>query len=382
MTTRETIYLDHAATTPVRPEVAAAMQPWLTEQFGNPSAQYSLAYDARRAVDEARAQVATALGCSAQEIVFTSGGTESANLAVLGAARHVGQGSVVTTTIEHAAVLDSCRALGDEGFEVRVVGVSKSGLVDPADVAAAVDSSTVLVSVMLANNEIGTIQPLAEIARVVKAKNPKTLFHTDACQATGALDLNVTLLEVDLLTLNASKIYGPKGVGALYVKRGVRLKPLMYGGDQEQSLRPGTENVPAIVGFGKAIELAVLERETESARLRQLRDQLIDGLLTQNPGVRLNGAREPRLPNNVNIFIPGIDGEALLVYCNQAGIAVSLGSACAAGSLDPSHVLLALGYSKDDARRSLRLTLGRSTTPEHIDHVIDTLSSIILKLRS
>ncbi|PIW36906.1 MAG: cysteine desulfurase NifS [Candidatus Kerfeldbacteria bacterium CG15_BIG_FIL_POST_REV_8_21_14_020_45_12] len=377
---KEIIYLDHAATTPVREEVAAAMLSWQAVEFGNPSSQYSLGYSARQALDDARAQVAAALGCSPQEVVFTGGGTESANLAVLGSARFIGQGSVVTTAIEHAAVLDSCQQLEREGFTRKIVKVPKNGIVDAHSVAAMVDESTVLVSVMLANNEIGTIQPVSKIVQAVKAKNPKTLVHTDACQATGSLSINVDELGVDLLTLNSSKIYGPKGVGALYVKRGVKLQPLMFGGDQEQSLRPGTENVSGIVGFGLAVELAVAERETESERLSKLRDELIDELIQKIPGAELNGAREPRLPNNINIFFPNIDGEALLVYLNQAGVAASLGSACAAGSLDPSHVLLALGYSKADARRSLRLTLGRATTSQQIDRVIKIVVDIINKV--
>ncbi len=358
------------------------MQPWTAEQFGNASAQYGIGHDARRAIDDARDQLSAALGCSSQEVVFTGGGTESDNLAVLGAARAAGSGNVVTTAIEHAAVLDSCTALAGEGFEARVVPVPESGIVDPQRVAQQVDEQTVLVSVMLANNEIGTIQPVAEICAAVKAKNPKTLVHTDACQATGALDLNVEELGVDLLTLNASKIYGPKGVGALFVRRGVQLTPLMYGGEQERSLRPGTENVSGIVGFGVAVQLAVGERESESMRLRELRDYIIDELTGRIPGVALNGAREPRLPNNANLFIPKIDGEALLVYLDQEGIATSLGSACAAGSLDPSRVLLALGHSKEDARRSLRLTLGRTTTREQVERTVQTLERVIKKLQT
>lgn len=377
MGAKETIYLDHAATTPVDPEVMSAMEPFFTDRFENPSAAYGAGHDVRKAVDDARSTVANFLGCSFQEVIFTGGGTESDNLAILGASRFAEKGNIVTTAIEHPAVFKTCHSLADEGFEVRVCGVAKNGIIDPAAVAELVDGETALVSVILASNEIGTIQPVAEVAAAVNARNPKTLVHTDACQAADAMPLKVEDLGVDLLTMNAGKIYGPKGVGALYVKRGTHLKPLMFGGEQERSLRPGTENVPGIVGFAKAVELAEARYAEDGRREQELRDLLIDGLLGAIEGAELNGDREQRLPKNVNLFFPGIDGDALLVYLDKAGIQASLGSACAAGSIEPSHVLMAIGRSRDDARRCLRLTLGRGTTREEIDRVISELPGII-----
>ncbi len=377
---KKVIYLDHAATTPVDPEVFSAMEPWFTEGYGNPSAKYLSGFDARRAIDDARDVLAEILSCSGQEIIFTAGGTESVNLAVLGVARKKGEGNIVVTAIEHSAVLESARQLGKEGFDIREVPVGVSGIVDIADILAVIDEKTILVSVMLANNEIGTIQPVADIVTAVKEKNATVLVHTDACQATGELSLSVKDLGVDLLTLNASKIYGPKGVGALYVRSGVSLQPLQFGGDQEQRLRPGTENTPGIVGFAKAVQLAV-DRRSEIKNIRILRNRLIDGLLQKIPDANINGDREVRLANNANIFIPEIDGEVLLLHLDAAGIEVSLGSACAAGSLDPSHVLLAIGLNKENARRSLRFTLGRSTTEEDIDQTIEILDTIVRKVR-
>jgi cysteine desulfurase len=303
------LYLDHAATTPLDPEVFSAMEPWFREEFGNPSAPYTLGHRARRAVDDARGVVAQLLHCSPQEVIFTAGGTESDNLAIFGAARYVGTGSVLTSSIEHSAVLEPCNQLAKEGFTVRVLPVEPNGIIGPTVVRDAVVDDTVLVSVMLANNEIGTIQPVAEIVSAAKEKNPRTIVHTDACQGTGALELDVQKFGIDLLTLNASKIYGPKGAGLLYVKRGTKLKPLLYGGDQEHGLRPGTENVAAIVGLAKAMQLAEDRRVTESARITTLRNRLINGILHDIPHTRLNGDRERRLPNNASITIGGVDGE-------------------------------------------------------------------------
>ncbi len=376
------LYCDNAATTPLDPKVFLAMEPWLREEFGNPSSPYTLGHRARRAVDDARASIANQLHCSPQEIVFTSGGTESDNLAIFGVARQVGKGTIITSNIEHSAVLAPCTQLTKEGFTVEVLGVAHNGIMDTQRLSAAVDHDTILVSLMLANNEIGTIQPVAEAVRATKEKNSRVLFHSDACQATGAVELNVKTLGVDLLTLNAGKVYGPKGVGLLFVKRGVKLKPLLYGGDQEQGIRPGTENVAGIVGFAKAMELAEQRRQEETQRLTALRNRLIDGILASIPQTTLNGDRERRLPNNINVTIASVDGESLLLYLDHEGIAASLGSACAAGSLDPSHVLLAIGRSKEDARRSLRLTLGRTTTSADVDRLLTALPRIVQKLRS
>ncbi|MFH1426142.1 MAG: cysteine desulfurase family protein [Candidatus Kerfeldbacteria bacterium] len=379
---KQFIYLDHSATTPMDPEVFAAMEPFLKNEYGNPSAQYALGHEARKAIDNARSIVAGVLNCSLQEVIFTAGGTESDNLAILGAAREFGAGKVVTTNIEHSAVLHTCEMLREEGFTVEVVAVENNGILDVDVLKQAVDDSTVLVSVMMANNEIGTIQPVAEAVQAVREKSDKALFHTDACQAPDALHIDVKKLGVDLLTINGSKIYGPKGTGALYVKQGVKLKPIMYGGHQEQALRPGTENVAGIVGFAKALELAQARRKQDSKQMTALRDKLIDGILAAADGAELNGDRDRRLPKNANIFLPGVDGEALLMYCDQEGIQVSLGSACSAGSVEPSHVLLAIGRSKTEARQSLRLTLGRTTTEQEIDTVLDILPAIIKKVKA
>ena len=382
MDKKSIIYLDYAATTPLDPEVFAAMEPWMHEKFANPSSPYTLGHESRKALDRARGTIAEHLQCSPQEIVFTSGGTESDNMAIFGVARYAKTGTVLTSAIEHSAVLEPCEQLVKDGFDVRVLPVQHNGVIDPQTVAQTVTTQTILTSVMLANNEIGTIQPVAEIVAAVKAANPKTIVHTDACQATGAVAFNTQSLGVDLLTLNAGKIYGPKGVGLLYVKRGTKLQPLLFGGDQEHGLRAGTENVAGIVGFAKAMEVAESRRESDTARLTLLRDTLINGITHAISGTRLNGDAQQRLPNNVNVTITGIDGESLLMYLDQVGIQASLGSACTAGSLDPSHVLLALGHSKEDARRSLRISLGRTTTDAEVETLLAVLPTVIKKLRS
>lgn len=381
------IYFDYAATTPVDPQVFSAMEPWLTTQFANPSSPYTLGHESRRAVDRARATIAQLLHCSPQEIVFTSGGTESDNMALFGVASASAQatgtmGSVLVSAVEHSAVLESARQLKKYGFDVQFLPVEKNGIVDTATIYNAVTGNTILVSLMLANNEIGTMQPVEEASCIAKEKNPKVIFHSDACQATGVVELDVQKLGVDLLTLNAGKIYGPKGVGLLYVKRGTKIQPLLFGGDQEHGLRAGTENVAGIVGFAKAMELAEQRRVTEVPRLTALRDTVIQDITAAIPGTRVNGDATQRLPNNINITIPGIDGESLLMYLDQEGIEVSLGSACTAGSLDPSHVLLAIGHSRDDARRSLRITLGRSTTQADLDRLLSVLPSMVKKLQA
>jgi cysteine desulfurase len=380
-------YFDYAATTPLDQEVFAAMEPWLRTQFANPSSPYTLGHESRRAVDRARATIAELLHCSPQEIVFTSGGTESDNMALFGTASafaqaHGKMGGILVSAIEHSAVLEPAQQLKKFGFAVDILPVEKNGIIDTAHIYKAVTNETILVSLMLANNEIGTIQPVAEAACIAKEKNPNVLFHSDACQATGAVPLDVQQLGVDLLTVNAGKIYGPKGVGLLYIKRGTKVQPLIFGGDQEHGLRAGTENVAAIVGFAKAMEIAEQRREADAKTLTAFRNELIAGLTAAIPNSRLNGDAEQRLPNNVNLTIAGIDGESLLMYLDQEGIEASLGSACTAGSLDPSHVLLAIGHSKDDARRSLRLTLGRDTTREDVDALLVALPPIVKKLRS
>ncbi|WP_461358413.1 cysteine desulfurase NifS [Candidatus Darwinibacter acetoxidans] len=375
------IYMDHAATTPVRPEVWEAMLPYFSTEFGNPSSVYSWGRSARKALDSARDKVAALLGASASEIVFTSGGSEGANLAIKGVAwadQNKGK-HIITSAIEHHAALDTVLWLETQGFEVTILPVDEYGLVDPAQVEAALRPDTILVSIMHANNEVGTIQPISEIGALVRARGVR--FHTDAVQTAGALDLNVDALNVDLLSISAHKFYGPKGVGALYVRKGVRLHPLIHGGGQEKRRRAGTENVAGIVGLAKAFELAQEEREAESARLQKLRDRLIEGLL-QIPHTRVNGSLERRLPNNVSVCFEFIEGESLLLNLDLRGIAASSGSACTSGSLDPSHVLLAMGLSHEIAHGSLRLTLGRENTEADVDFVLQEIPGIVERLRA
>ena len=383
------VYVDHAATTPLDPRVLEAMMPFLGDAYGNPSSFHMRGKRVKDAVEDAREIVATILGARSDEIVFTSGGTESDNLAVLGYARmHKEQAHhLVSTTIEHHAVLETVRHLNKkEGFEVTEIPVDVDGLVDPEAVVHALCDDTSLVSVMYANNEIGTIEPIAEVGRMIEAwkkEHPKSplVLHTDACQAAGALLLDVRKLHVDLLTLNGSKIYGPKGVGVLYVRRGVKLMPLQFGGSQEKGLRPGTEHIAGIIGLAKALEIADEEREGEQVRLTLLRDNLIERVLKDIPKTRLNGHPTKRLPNNVNISFMDLEGEALLLYLDAAGIYASTGSACTSASLDPSHVILALGMPYEVAHGSLRFSLGRSTTQKDIDYIVETLPPLVEKLR-
>jgi len=384
------IYLDHAATTPLDPRVRGVMLPYLHEKFGNPSSFHSKGKEVLDDVNEARHSIASILHVRPDELLFTSGGTESDNLAILGYARmHKAFGNhIITTSFEHHAVLEACiRLEKKEGFEVTYVAPDKDGMISIASLEKELRPNTILVSVMYANNEIGTIQPISEIGNVIQKYRTEhnlshLVFHTDACQATGYLDLNVEKLHVDMLTLNGSKMYGPKGVGLLYVKRGIKLEPLQFGGAQERGIRPGTENVSGIIGMTKALELAQADREKESARLIVLRDKLIDGILSSVPRTRLNGARENRLPNNVNISFIDIEGEALLLYLDASGIYASTGSACTSASLDPSHVILALGFPYEVAHGSMRFSLGSATTEEDIDYVLKTLPPLVEKLRS
>lgn len=375
------IYLDHAATTYMDPRVKEAMDPYFCEKFGNPGGFYDIGQVAKEALDEARARVAKYLNCQPAEVIFTGGGTESDNMAVLGIARqHSGKGKhIITSSIEHHAVELPCKALEKEGFEVTYLSVDKYGRVKVEDVKAALREDTILVSIMMANNEIGTIQPIAGIGAVLK--DHQAYFHTDACQAAGALDLDVDALGVDLLTINGSKIYGPKGVGALYLRNGVRIKPLIYGGGQERGLRSGTENIPGIVGFAKAFELVQEGREEENARLIRLRDKLVKGLIASVPKTLLNGHPEDRLPNNANLTILDIEGEAFTLFLNELGIYASTGSACTSASLDPSHVILATGMPYECAHGSMRFTLGHRTTEEDIDFVLEVVPKVVSILR-
>ena len=378
----ERIYLDNAATTRVRPEVAEAVLPAMTETYGNASSVHSFGREAKKAMEKARAQVAAAIGAKKEEIYFTAGGSEADNWAIKGAAHALRRKGlhIITTAIEHHAVLHTCQALEKEGFEVTYLPVDEYGLVTPEQVEAAIRPDTILVSVMAANNEIGTIEPIAEIGAVCRAH--KVLFHTDAVQAVGHMPLDVAAMQIDMLSLSGHKFYAPKGVGALYIRTGVRIENLIEGGAQERNRRAGTENVPAIVGMGKAIELITAEMAEENARISGLRDRLIAGILDAIPESRLNGHPTKRLPGNVNVSIRYIEGEALLLSLDMAGIAASSGSACTSGSLDPSHVLLAIGLPHEIAHGSLRLTIGRDNTQDEIDRVLEELPRIVSRLRA
>ena len=378
----ERIYLDNAATTRVRPEVAEAVLPAMMETYGNASSVHSFGREAKKAMEKARAQVAAAIGAKKEEIYFTAGGSEADNWAIKGAAHALRRKGlhIITTSIEHHAVLHTCQALEKEGFEVTYLPVDEYGLVTPEQVEAAIRPDTILVSVMAANNEIGTIEPIAEIGAVCRAH--KVLFHTDAVQAVGHMPLDVAAMQIDMLSLSGHKFYAPKGVGALYIRTGVRIENLIEGGAQERSRRAGTENVPAIVGMGRAIELITAEMAEENARISGLRDRLIAGILDAIPESRLNGHPTKRLPGNVNVSIRYIEGEALLLSLDMAGIAASSGSACTSGSLDPSHVLLAIGLPHEIAHGSLRLTIGRDNTQDEIDRVLEELPKIVSRLRA
>ncbi len=376
------IYLDNAATTAVAPAVLEAMLPYFTQVYGNPSSIHATGREAHKAVDAARRQVAAAISAQPSEIYFTAGGSESDNWAIKGAAfaRKDRGNHIITTAIEHHAVLHTCQWLEKQGFDVTYLPVDEYGMVSPANVEAAITDKTILISVMMANNEIGTIQPIAEIGAIARRRG--VLFHTDAVQAMGAIPVDVQALQVDMLSMSAHKFHGPKGVGALYVRKGVKLDVFMAGGAQERGQRAGTENLAGIVGMGKAIELAVAGMADSAARITVLRDKLIKGILERIPDVKLNGHPDLRLPNNVNVSVRYIEGEALLLRLDLAGIAASSGSACTSGSLDPSHVLLAIGLPHEIAHGSLRLTLGADTTEADIDAVLDTLPGIVKDLRA
>ncbi|MDD3228689.1 MAG: cysteine desulfurase NifS [Oscillospiraceae bacterium] len=375
------IYLDHAATTPTRPEVVEAMMPYFTEHFGNASSIYRIGRDNRKAVDAARADVARVLGAEQTEIFFTGSGSEADNWAVKGAAsaRSAKGRHLITSAIEHPAVLEVFEWLAKNGYEVTYLPVDADGLVSPQSLRAAMRPDTTLVSIMMANNEIGTIQPIAELAAI--AHEGGALFHTDAVQAAGNIRVHVRELGVDLLTISAHKFYGPKGIGTLYVRKGVRIDPLLHGGHQERGRRAGTENVPGIVGMARALTLAGEELAAHDAHLRRLRDMALEEITARVPHVKLNGHRTQRLPGNLNLSFRFIEGESLLLMLDMKGIAASSGSACTSGSLDPSHVLLAIGLPHEIAHGSLRLSFGVVNTEADVRVLVDELVVIVERLR-
>ena len=381
------IYMDHAGTTSLDPRVLEAMMPYFSEQFGNPSSIHTIGQDAKRALDDARERVAGIFGCRMSEVVFTSGGTESDNAAIKGsvAALQETGNHIITSCIEHHAVLHTCQYLENLGFEVTYLPVDSYGMVDPDDVARAITDRTIMVTIMYANNEIGTIEPVSEIARLVKeranAMERTIIMHTDAVQAAGFLPLGLKKLGVDMLSLSSHKFHGPRGAGVLCVRRGTPFLPQQMGGGQERERRSGTENIPGIVGTAVALEIAESEREHVSQHCLKLRDKIIRVIKEQIPGTHLNGHPTERLPNNVNFSFEHVEGEPILLGLDMAGIAASSGSACSSGSLEPSHVLLALGQSADLARGSLRLTLGRDNTAEEIDYLFPVLVDLVHRLR-
>ncbi len=376
------VYFDHSATTPVDHEVATIMVEYMTEKFGNPGSIHYFGREANKAVNEARESVAALLGATAKEVFFTSGGTESDNLALKGIAyANSKKGNhIITTSIEHHAVLHACEALEKEGFTVTYLPVDENAMVSVEDVKKAITDKTVLISVMFANNEVGTIQPIKEIGQLAKEKG--IYFHTDAVQAVGNYPIDVNEYNIDLLSLSGHKLYGPKGIGAIYIRKGVKIKALQQGGSQERKMRPGTENVPGIVGLGKAAEKARLELKERMAHVQGLRDKLIKGIQEKIGDIKLNGHPTERLPGNVNFSFFYIEGESLLLNLDMKGIAGSSGSACTSGSLDPSHVLLAMGMTHETAHGSLRLSLGRGNTEADIDYCLEVLPKIVETLRS
>ncbi|MBU1091919.1 cysteine desulfurase [Patescibacteria group bacterium] len=382
------VYLDNAATTSMDPRVKKAMDSFWSDDFGNASAIYEEGRVAKKAISEARLKTASILNAKADEIIFTAGGTESDNLAILGVARAICGISdipqkkslhIITSKIEHHAVLHACEQLKKEGFQITEIGVDEDGIIDLRQLKNALKPETILISIMLANNEIGTIQPIKEISRIIRNKN--ILFHTDAVQAPSYLDLNVEKLGVDLMTLNGSKIYGPKGIGILYKKRGIKIEPLLYGGGQESNFRSGTENIPAIVGFTTALELAQKDREKESERQIKLRDRFIKKIL-EMPNTILNGSQDTRLPNNINVSFRGVEGEAIVLYLDAKGVSCSTGSACNSDSLEASHVIRAIKRPHEYAHGSVRFTMGKETKKRELDYVLGILPDIIKKLKN
>lgn len=387
MTVEGTVYMDHAGTTALDPKVLEAMIPYFSEHFGNPSSLHTVGQEARYALDEARERVAGVLNCRPREVVFTGGGTESDNAAIHGVATalHETGNHIITSSVEHHAVLHACQYLESQGFEVTYLPVDADGMVQPESVYKAINERTTLVTIMYGNNEIGTINPISEISKAIKKRAEELsrtiVFHTDAVQAAGYLTLNVAELGVDLLSLSGHKFHGPKGTGVLYIKRGTPYLPLIHGGGQERERRSGTENIPGIIGLSLALEAANTAREGSSQHCSELRDKIIASVLEQIPGSRPNGHATQRLPNNANFSFTGVEGEPILLGLDMAGIAASSGSACSSGSLEPSHVLLALGQSAEIARGSLRLTLGRGNTEEEVEYLLGVLVDLVQRLR-
>lgn len=386
-TNKGIVYMDHAGTTSMDPRVLEAMMPYFSLRFGNPSSIHSIGQEAKAALDDSRERVAKVVGCRFSEVVFTSGGTESDNAAIKGVAAALGEtgNHVITSSVEHHAVLHTCQGLENAGFDVTYLPVDEYGLVDPDDVARAITDRTILVSIMYANNEIGTVEPIVEISKLVKerarAKDRTIVVHTDAVQAPGFLDLDMGTLGVDLMSLSAHKFHGPRGAGVLAVRRGTPFLPQQLGGGQERERRSGTENIPAIVGTATALEIAASETGWISAHCLALREKVIHGIPARIPGAHLNGHPELRLPNNINVSFEHVEGEPVLVGLDMAGIAASSGSACSSGSLEPSHVLLALGQSAELARGSLRLTLGKDNTEEEVEYLFTVLEDLMPRLR-
>jgi len=380
---KDRVYMDHAATTPVAPEVLEEMKPYFSDMFGNASTLYFFGQEAKKAIDTARKRAAKLINAKPDEIIFTGGGTESDNTALKGvafAAAKEGKGNhIITSSIEHHAVLNTCKFLEGQGFEVTYLPVDKDGLVDPKGVEAAITDKTIMVSIMHANNEIGTVQPIEQIGKICKFSG--VLFHTDAVQTLGKLPIDVRKMDIDMLSASAHKIYGPKGVGFLFVREGTDIVPLIHGGSQEMGKRASTENVAGIVGFGKACELAQKSLKEEAERETVLRDRLIKGVLENIPESYLNGHPEKRLPNNAHFRFDRIEGESLVLHLDMKGISASTQSACSSNSLNPSHVLMSIGLKPEQSHGSLRLTLGRQTTEEHVDNVLSVLPEVVEYLR-
>lgn len=376
------IYLDNNATTPVRPEVGEAMAGLLRGCYGNPSTLYCIGHEAHVEMELARDTMAGILGADREEIIFTSGGTESDNMAIFGVAKALKKkgNHIITSKVEHHAVLNSCKALEREGWNVTYLPTDEYGMVDPTDVEKAITPQTVLISIMHANNEVGTIEPISEIGRIAKAH--KITFHTDAVQSFGKLPINVNEMGIDLLSASAHKIYGTKGVGLLYIRKGTKILPIMFGGHQERSLRPGTENVPGIVGFGKAAELMAAEREKEEARLARMRDRLWEGIQRSIPHIRLHGHPTMRLSGTLNVGFDFVEGESIILGLDEYGICAASGSACTSDTLEPSHVLSALGIPPERSHGAIRFSLGRENTEEDIDKLLEVLPGVVENLRS
>ena len=379
---KKVIYMDHAATTATRPEVVEAMLPYFTESYGNPSSIYDLGSKNKEAIAKARQTIADSLGTDSQNIYFTAGGSESDNWALVATAEAYGKngGHIITSKIEHHAILHTCDYLKTRGYDITYVDVDENGIVNPADVEAAIRPDTVLISIMFANNEIGSIQPIKEIGAIAKAHG--ILFHTDAVQAYAQIPINVDEMNIDMLSASGHKLNGPKGIGFLYIRKGVKIKSFIHGGAQERKRRAGTENVPGIVGLGKAVEIAVATMDERIKTETELRDYMISRISAEIPYARLNGDKVRRLPNNVNFSFQFVEGESMLIMLDMAGVCASSGSACTSGSLEPSHVLLAIGLPHEIAHGSLRLTLGYETTKEDVDYVVDEIKKIVERLRN